>query len=60
VTPTTEGSGRSVEDMDNRAEARDFLASRGARLSPEQASLTNYGDRGCRDCAELRWLSWPG
>jgi hypothetical protein len=37
VTPTIEGSGRSVGDMDNRTEVRDFLASRRARLSPEQA-----------------------
>jgi transcriptional regulator with XRE-family HTH domain len=45
VTPIAEGSGRSVEDMDNRIEVRDFLASRRARLSPEQARLTSYGSR---------------
>jgi transcriptional regulator with XRE-family HTH domain len=45
VTPIAEGSGRSVEDMDNRIEVRDFLASRRARLSPEQAGLTSYGSR---------------
>jgi hypothetical protein len=45
VTPTTEGSGRSVDDMDDRNEVRDFLASRRARLSPEQAGLTSYGSR---------------
>src|SRR5918994_3049214 len=31
--------------MDNRSEVRDFLASRRARLSPEQAGLTSYGSR---------------
>jgi transcriptional regulator with XRE-family HTH domain len=31
--------------MDNRTEVRDFLASRRARLSPEQAGLTSYGSR---------------
>ena len=45
MTPTTEGSGRSVEGMDNRTEVRDFLASRRARLSPEQVGLTSYGSR---------------
>jgi transcriptional regulator with XRE-family HTH domain len=46
LTPIAEGSGRSVEDMDNRIEVRDFLASRRARLSSEQARLTSYGS--CR------------
>ena len=31
--------------MDNRTEVREFLASRRARLSPEQAGLTSYGSR---------------
>lgn len=31
--------------MDNRTEVREFLASRRARLSPEQAGLTSYGAR---------------
>ncbi len=31
--------------MDTRAEIRDFLTSRRARLSPEQAGLTVYGDK---------------
>jgi transcriptional regulator with XRE-family HTH domain len=31
--------------MDNRTEVRDFLASRRARLSPEQVGLTSYGSR---------------
>jgi hypothetical protein len=35
VTLTTGESGRSVEGMDNRTEARDFLASRRARYSAE-------------------------
>ena len=37
--------GRSVEDMDNRTEVRDLLASRRARLSPERAGLTSYDFR---------------
>ena len=45
MTPTTQGSGRSVEGMDNRSEVRDFLASRRARLSPEEAGLISYGAR---------------
>lgn len=45
MTSTSEGSGRSVERMDNRTEVREFLASRRARLSPEQAGLTSYGAR---------------
>src|SRR5436853_3523685 len=31
--------------MDNRAEVRDFLASRRAKLSPEQAGVPLYGTR---------------
>src|SRR4029450_8559317 len=31
--------------MDNRSEGRDFLASRRARVSPEQAGLISYGAR---------------
>jgi transcriptional regulator with XRE-family HTH domain len=37
------GPGRSVECMDNRNEIRDFLASRRAKLTPEQAGLPNFG-----------------
>jgi hypothetical protein len=29
--------------MDNRSEVRDFLASRRARITPEQAGLPIYG-----------------
>jgi hypothetical protein len=45
VAPTPAGLGRSVEGMDNRSEVRDFLASRRARLSPEQVGLSRYGSR---------------
>lgn len=45
VTPTADRSGRSVEGMDNRTEVRDFLASRRARLAPEQAGLASVGAR---------------
>jgi hypothetical protein len=37
--------GSSVEAMDHRRDARDFLVSRRARLTPEQAGLATYGDR---------------
>jgi transcriptional regulator with XRE-family HTH domain len=37
--------GRSVEDMDNRNEVREFLMSRRAKLTPEQAGLTASGNR---------------
>lgn len=35
--------GRSVEGMDHRAETRDFLTTRRARITPEQAGLPAYG-----------------
>lgn len=35
--------GRSVDGMDNRDEIRDFLASRRARITPQQAGLTAFG-----------------
>jgi hypothetical protein len=35
--------GSSVEVMDRRRDVQDFLASRRARVSPEQAGLTSYG-----------------
>ena len=34
---------RTVEGMDNRDEIRDFLASRRARITPQQAGLPVYG-----------------
>ena len=33
----------TVKDVDNQAEIRDFLASRRARITPEQAGLPAYG-----------------
>jgi len=36
-------TGRSVEGMDHRAETRDFLTTRRARITPEQAGLPAYG-----------------
>ena len=64
MTSTTEGSGRSVEDMDNRTEVRDLLASRRARLSPERAGLTSYDFRrvpglGRAEVAQLARVSIP-
>src|SRR3954449_8860732 len=35
--------GRSVDGMDLRSETRDFLTSRRARITPEQAGLPAYG-----------------
>jgi len=35
--------GRSVELVDNRTEVREFLASRRAKLTPQQAGLSAYG-----------------
>lgn len=37
------GSGRTVEGMDHRAETRDFLTTRRARITPAQAGLPAYG-----------------
>jgi transcriptional regulator with XRE-family HTH domain len=36
---------RSVDDVDNRNEIRDFLISRRAKITPEQAGLSVYGGR---------------
>jgi len=36
-------AGRTVEGMDHRAETRDFLTTRRARITPEQAGLPAYG-----------------
>ena len=44
-TPTTFCGGRTVEDVDNRAEVRDFLTSRRERLSPDQVGLDAGGTR---------------
>src|SRR3954470_19504424 len=41
--PSPNRGGRSVAIVDNRAEVRDFLASRRAKITPEQAGLTLYG-----------------
>ena len=37
--------GRTVVDVDNRNEIRDFLVSRRARVTPEQAGLATHGQR---------------
>src|SRR5512132_4333896 len=36
---------RSVENVNNRTEIRDFLSSRRAKITPEQAGLPAYGGR---------------
>jgi transcriptional regulator with XRE-family HTH domain len=50
--PSVAGRERTVEGMDNRNEIRDFLTSRRARITPEQAGLPAYG--GNRRVAGLR------
>lgn len=50
--PSAAGWERSLEDMDTRNEIRDFLTSRRARITPEQAGLPAYG--GNRRVAGLR------
>jgi transcriptional regulator with XRE-family HTH domain len=37
--------GRSVEDVDRHKDIREFLTSRRARLTPEQAGLASFGDK---------------
>ena len=37
--------GRSVEDVDRRKDIQEFLTSRRARLTPEQAGLASFGER---------------
>src|ERR1700712_4967094 len=43
VPPYPGCGGRSVEVVDNKNEVRDFLATRRARITPEQAGLPNFG-----------------
>lgn len=50
--PLAAGPGRSVVEVDNKADIRQFLASRRARISPEQAGLPDFG--GSRRVAGLR------
>lgn len=54
----------TVEDMDDqhdhRTEIRDFLASRRAKITPEQAGLPTSGRRRVPACGARRSPSWPG
>jgi transcriptional regulator with XRE-family HTH domain len=50
--PSTASTERNLKVMDNRNEIRDFLTSRRARITPEQAGLPAYG--GHRRVAGLR------
>lgn len=43
--PCPAGTGPNLERVDNRTEVRDFLTSRRARITPEQAGLPSYGGR---------------
>jgi transcriptional regulator with XRE-family HTH domain len=43
--PTRPGSDRSVIDVDNRADIREFLISRRAKITPQRAGLPDVGTR---------------
>ena len=43
--PSPTGRRRTVEDMDNRDEVRDFLTTRRERLTPEQAGVPFFGGK---------------
>src|SRR3954452_4524250 len=43
--PYAPSRGRTVDDMDNQAEVRDFLTTRRERLTPEQAGVPFYGGK---------------
>src|SRR3954453_1037329 len=45
LDPPPPGSRRTVDPVDNRSDIRDFLASRRARITPEQAGLLPGGGR---------------
>jgi transcriptional regulator with XRE-family HTH domain len=45
TTPLSSARSRSVNDVDNRAEIREFLASRRAKITPDQAGLASGGSR---------------
>ncbi len=51
-TPVPYGGGRSVVGMDTQDAVREFLASRRARITPEEAGLPSFG--GIRRVAGLR------
>jgi hypothetical protein len=62
IGPPTMG-GRDVASVvvDNRNEIRQFLTSRRARITPEQAGLPIYGaNRRVPGCAGRRSRCWPG
>src|ERR1700712_4464793 len=44
-TPLHGRGGRSVDVVDNRTEVREFLATRRAKITPEQAGVPLYGRR---------------
>ena len=45
VHPTPGRARRTVESVDNRAEVREFLTSRRAKITPQQAGLPDVGQR---------------
>jgi hypothetical protein len=51
----------SVLVVENRNDIRDFLASRRARITPEEAGLPSYGsNRRVPGCGEKRLRYWRG
>ncbi|MEU8820423.1 hypothetical protein [Actinoplanes sp. NPDC048796] len=45
--------------MDTRNELREFLASRRARIRPQDAGLPAGSGRGFPGCAAKSWPPWP-
>ena len=46
--------------MDNRAEVREFLTSRRAKITPQQAGLPDVGPRRVPGLRRARSPPWPG
>jgi hypothetical protein len=49
-----------VVDVDNRAEVREFLISRRAKITPQQAGLPRSVHVESRGCGAARSPRWPG
>jgi hypothetical protein len=53
-------SRRTVDSADNRAEVREFLISRRAKVTPQQAGWRTSAPAACPACAAARSPPWPG
>jgi hypothetical protein len=61
ATPLPAVSRHNVDGVDNRAEIREFLTTRRAKVTTEQAELQRGGARAaCAACGEKRSPSLPG